>query len=56
MRSIGSPLAVSISTGTWPMLAGQGAHAAAHFQSVHVGQHQVQDHQVRVGAGGRVLQ
>jgi hypothetical protein len=38
-------LAVSISTGT--CAAGRhGADAAADFQAVHVGQHQVQDHQI----------
>ena len=51
MRSMGSPLAVSISTGTLGCGAGQGADAPADLQAVHVGQHEVEDDEVgQVGA------
>ena len=46
MRSIGSPLAVSITIGTCPAAPGS-ARMRRHLQPIHVGQHQVQNDQIR---------
>ena len=50
MRSIGSPRAVSISSGSWRVRR-VGAQLAAQVEAVAVGQHQVEHQRVEAGAG-----
>ena len=53
MRSIGSPRAVSISSGSW-RVRGVGAQLAHEVEAVAVGQHQV-EHQRVVAAAGELV-